>query len=250
MKLKFLGVGGAFTMTNFHSNMLLESAGKRLLIDCGSDIRFSLKEANVSPESIDAVYISHLHGDHAGGMEWLGYSKYFAKPRIRPTLYAHPSVMSLLWAPLRSSMAMNQTKTTLDTYFATNAVQSFCVGDVEIQMVQTIHYYDGHELMPSFGLFLTDKRTTAKVFLTTDTQYCLSLYRPYFEQATFIFHDCETYDWKNDIIKSGVHAHYSELKTLPSAFKSKTWLYHYQDGELPPKDGFGGFVAKGQSFEL
>ncbi|MGL5193292.1 MAG: MBL fold metallo-hydrolase, partial [Chroococcales cyanobacterium] len=70
MKLTFLGSGSAFTVgaNNYHSNVLLESdRGTKLLIDCGSDIRFSLHEAGYSHLDITDIYISHLHSDHAGG---------------------------------------------------------------------------------------------------------------------------------------------------------------------------------------
>lgn len=249
MKIKFLGTGGFFTLNNFHSNIVLESCGKKLLIDCGTDIRFSLKAAGEDLDSIDSVYISHMHGDHIGGLEWLAYAKYFREVKSKPTLYAHPTVMPLIWPHISSSMTLQQSKTTLDTFFHVTPTNAFSIGDVDVQTVQTIHYHDGHDLMPSYGLFMTDRRTHSTVFLTTDTQFCLSHFRPYFDKANFIFHDCETYDWKGEK-KSGVHAHYSELKTLPLAYRSKVWLYHYQDGELPPKDGFGGFVQKGQGFEI
>lgn len=250
MKIKFLGTGGAFSLANFHSNMIVESAGRKILIDCGTDIRFSLKEAKESLDTIDAVYISHLHGDHVGGLEWLAYNRFFSDNKVKPILYAHPKVMELIWPQIKSAMAMANKKTSLDTFFSVMPTTSFELADVTFQTVQTVHYHDGHELMPSFGLRMEDRRSMARVFLTTDTQHCLSMFRHYFEEATFIFHDCETLDWKNDKIKSGVHAHYSELKTVPLVYRSKMWLYHYQDGELPPKDGFGGFVAKGQGFEL
>lgn len=69
MKLIFLGTGSAFTIgaSNFHSNMILEDDHKnQLLIDCGSDARFSLHEQGFSHRHITDVYISHLHADHAG----------------------------------------------------------------------------------------------------------------------------------------------------------------------------------------
>ena len=45
MELTFLGSGSAFTNdgTNYQSNMILEHNGKRLLIDCGGDVRFPLR---------------------------------------------------------------------------------------------------------------------------------------------------------------------------------------------------------------
>src|SRR5215813_8474415 len=72
MKLTFIGTGSAFTMDNFQSNMLLEDSGKRLLIDAGGDVRFALAKVGLGAKDIDALYISHLHADHIGGIEWLG----------------------------------------------------------------------------------------------------------------------------------------------------------------------------------
>jgi ribonuclease BN (tRNA processing enzyme) len=76
MELVALGTGSAFTLKNFQSNYLLKGE-KNLLIDCGGDIRFSLKEQNMSYKDIDAVYISHLHADHQGGLEYLAFCSYF-----------------------------------------------------------------------------------------------------------------------------------------------------------------------------
>ena len=92
MKLIFLGSGSAFTMDNYQSNMILETetteveslslshkgvdvdvdlatTRKRLLIDCGSDIRWSLAEQGLSYKDIQNIYISHLHPDHFSGLE-------------------------------------------------------------------------------------------------------------------------------------------------------------------------------------
>jgi hypothetical protein len=65
--------------------------------------------------------------------------------------------------------------------------------------------------------------------------------------ADIIFHDCETAS-----VKSGVHAHYTELLTLSETIRNKIWLYHYNPGALPDakKDGFRGFVKKGQCFDF
>lgn len=83
--------------------------------------------------------------------------------------------------------------------------------------------------------------------MTTDTQFCLEEFAELYERADIIFHDCETAK-----VPSGVHAHYQELLTLPERVKSKMWLYGYQPGSLPDanKDGFRGFVKRGQIFDF
>ena len=55
MRIRFLGTGAAFTLDNFHSNMVIEEQGKKLLIDAGGDIRFSLKHVGLSYKDIDCI---------------------------------------------------------------------------------------------------------------------------------------------------------------------------------------------------
>ncbi len=255
-KLTFLGVGGAFTMKYWQSNMLVESQGKRLLIDCGGDCRFSLAEQGLSAKDIDAVYISHCHADHIGGLEWLGFSRYFS-PGPKPDLYINERLADTLWHnSLKGGMASHQgILLTLDSFFSTvhriGRNEHFEFGDSTYQPIQTIHYMDGYEIVPSYGLLIDPVGPRQECFLTTDTQFCPNLLMDFYQRSRLIFQDCETYDLTGKI-KSGVHAHYTELKTLPPEIRAKTWLYHYNDGPLPDAkaDGFAGLIAKGQSFEI
>ena len=48
---------------------MIESGGKRVLIDCGPDLRRQLLEAGV--ERLDAVIVTHDHGDHVHGIDEL-----------------------------------------------------------------------------------------------------------------------------------------------------------------------------------
>jgi ribonuclease BN (tRNA processing enzyme) len=252
MKLTFLGTGSAFTIgaDNWQSNMLLEApSGKKLLIDCGTDIRFSLAEVGLSAKDIDAVYISHPHADHCGGLEWLAFSTYFNPMCKRPRLVASADLVDELWHnTLKGGMGSIQGQiASLDLYFEVNAIGpngAFVWEGVTFQLVQVIHYMDGFRFVPSYGLMFD--LNGKKVFLTTDTQFAPNQIRDFYNMADLIFHDCETSPFK-----SGVHSHFSDLATLPEEYKGKMWLYHYQPGDLPDavREGFQGFIVKGQSFE-
>ncbi|MDI1351402.1 MAG: ribonuclease Z, partial [bacterium] len=117
---------------------------------------------------------------------------------------------------------------------------------INFKMIQTIHAYNGKDLVPSYGIYFVTP-ANIKVFITTDTQFKPQLYMSYFEQADIIFHDCDTSHHKNP-----VHAHFTELATLPADIKAKMWLYHYTKA-LPKEakaEGFQGFVVKGQTFDI
>ena len=254
MKLTFLGSGSAFTVgeDNFHSNMLLEDNSNRLLIDCGSDARLSLQAQGFCHRDINDVYISHLHADHAGGLEWLAFTTKFDRiqPSRKPVLHISDLLVDRLWNNVLSGglQSIKGTVAELSTYFTVDPIgkeNSFLWSTIEVHLVQTEHIFSGKDLVPSYGLFFTASGLTC--FITTDTQFKPDKHMPYYQKADIIFHDCETTKKP-----SGVHPHYSQLITLDADIKAKMWLYHYNPGVLPDakKDGFRGFIKKGQSFDL
>lgn len=250
MTLTFIGSGSAFSLENYQSNMMLEAEnGKKLLLDCGSDARFALKELGIGYKDIDGVYISHLHADHVGGLEWLGFSRKFDPRYGKPHLYISRFLKNELWSSVISGgmSSLQGEVADLYTYFTVHSIEknrSFTWENVEFQLVQTVHIMSGFHIVPSFGLLFTINGVTT--FLTTDTQFSPEQIKDFYKKAHIILHDCETAE-----IESGVHAHYRKLITLPPEIKQKMWLYHYQDGEQPnaAADGFLGFVKKGQVFD-
>jgi ribonuclease BN (tRNA processing enzyme) len=254
MILKFLGTGSAFVSIkkNYQSNIILKAAnGETLLIDCGSDIRHSLEDVGLNYHDIDNVYISHLHADHAGGLEWLGFNFLFNHGAKKPKLIAHPEVLKLLWEHvLKGGMQCLEGKNpcVITDFFKLeelNTVNSFQWQSINFELVPTIHVYNGTDLLPSYGLFFDTKKT--KVFITTDTSFQPEPFMPYYESADLIFHDCET---TKNIGK--VHAHFTQLATLPNSIKAKMWLYHYDNPNVFDAlgNGFLGYVKKGQKFNI
>lgn len=51
------------------TSILVESAGERMLVDCGPDLRQQLLAAEVS--RLDGVIVTHTHGDHCHGIDEL-----------------------------------------------------------------------------------------------------------------------------------------------------------------------------------
>jgi ribonuclease BN (tRNA processing enzyme) len=250
-------------MDNWQSNMLLEMdaceeypKGVKMLFDCGGDIRWSLQEHGMSATDIDAVYVSHLHADHIGGLEYLAFVSYFAKTvrgEMKPKLIGNSQLLRDLWtSSLRGGLnSIQMVDAGMDTYFDIVAVPnsgSFKVGDTSFKTVQTIHVIADTSFVKSFGLMITLPKNGKKMFITSDTQYAPSQLNDFIKSADVVFHDCETSKYP-----SGVHAHYNDLKELPEEIKRKLWLYHYNNvKDLPDakSEGFQGFVEKGQSFEF
>ena len=250
MKLTFLGSGDAFSTIpiNYQSNLLLEDNADCLLIDCGSHAQNSLNTHGLTYSHIRHVYISHLHADHIGGLEWLGFSSYFDVKCKKPTLYLHHDIKKTLWNnSLSGGMnCLEDKRASLSTYFNVHSCfKYFTWNQIRFYLIQTTHAYQNKKKLPCYGLFF--KLNDTRIYMTGDTQFTPQYLMPYYKKADLIFHDCDTSNSKKTI-----HSPYKKLVTLPYSIKQKMWLYHYQDHRRrkPKQDGFRGFVKKGQCFRF
>jgi ribonuclease BN (tRNA processing enzyme) len=91
VKVRFLGSGDAFgSGGRFQTCIHLESGASQLLLDCGASSLIAMRRFGVDPQAIDTVILSHLHGDHFGGVPFLILDGQF-KRRTRPLVVAGPS---------------------------------------------------------------------------------------------------------------------------------------------------------------
>ena len=98
MKFLPLGVGDAFSEMYFSSSLVVESEGHCLLVDCPHPLRKMLRLARNGPtvSDLQGIVLTHLHADHASGLEILGFYCRFVEGRRIP-LFAHPNVLKDLW---------------------------------------------------------------------------------------------------------------------------------------------------------
>jgi ribonuclease BN (tRNA processing enzyme) len=254
MKITFIGVGSQFSTPDYyHSNMLITArSGRTMLIDCGGDVRFSLGESGVSVRDIDAIYVSHLHSDHIGGLEWIALSRFFDPGAQSPKLFVEEDLLHELWNhSLKGGLGCIQGKRMdISDYFDCRPVAeggSFVWEDLRFSLVRMPHIMCEEKNHDSQGLLIDERESGARIFISADTEFHPELILKLASEVDLVFHDCET-----SPMRTGVHAHYEDLRTLPAGVKEKMWLYHYQPFSRydPVADGFGGFVKKGQEFDL
>ena len=76
------GVGdGAACPDRNHSSFLYQFSKTSLLFDCGEPISGSFKASGLDYDSIDRIFISHLHADHIGGFFMLIQGFWLARRR-------------------------------------------------------------------------------------------------------------------------------------------------------------------------
>ena len=83
--LTILGAGDAFNSGGLNqSAYLMEGAGSSVLIDCGANTPAALETHGKDPNAIDAVLLTHLHGDHLAGLPFLYLRYQVHEPRHAP----------------------------------------------------------------------------------------------------------------------------------------------------------------------
>lgn len=91
MRLTVVGSGDAFgSGGRFNTCFLVETGRATLLLDCGASSLVALKARGIDHDRIDAVILSHLHGDHFAGLPFLLIDAQHLARRSRPLLIAGP----------------------------------------------------------------------------------------------------------------------------------------------------------------
>jgi ribonuclease BN (tRNA processing enzyme) len=69
---------------------LIGDADQGMLLDCGSTALLAMQQQNVDPLAIDHILISHLHGDHFGGVPFFLMQAQFVARRDKPLTILGP----------------------------------------------------------------------------------------------------------------------------------------------------------------
>ena len=87
----FVGSGNSFgSGGRFNTCFLVDTPGFRFCIDFGATSLVALNRLDIAHNSIDAILLTHLHGDHCGGVPFLLMDAMLGAKRQRPLLIAGP----------------------------------------------------------------------------------------------------------------------------------------------------------------
>jgi ribonuclease BN (tRNA processing enzyme) len=91
MRLTIVGCGDAFgSGGRANACFWLQTAKATVVVDFGASSLPALKALKLDPNAIDAIMLSHLHGDHFGGLPLLLLDYQFLARRERPLVIAGP----------------------------------------------------------------------------------------------------------------------------------------------------------------
>lgn len=91
MTLQFLGCGDAFgSGGRFNTCFYVTHAEGAFLIDCGASSMVAIRKFDVDPNAVRVIFITHLHGDHFGGLPFFILDAHSVSKRTTPLTIAGP----------------------------------------------------------------------------------------------------------------------------------------------------------------
>jgi ribonuclease BN (tRNA processing enzyme) len=108
MELRVLGCGDAFgSGGRFNTCFHVETSATRFLIDCGASALIAMRRFGVEPNGVETVFLTHLHGDHFGGLPFLILDAQLVSRRTAPLTIAGPPGLRFLRAITRAILPQN-----------------------------------------------------------------------------------------------------------------------------------------------
>ena len=104
MRLTIVGCGDAFASGGRgHACFRVDAGGATLALDFGASALLNWRRLGMSPADLDAVVVSHLHGDHFGGLPFLLIERQYGGGPQRPlTLIGPPGLAARLDAAMQA----------------------------------------------------------------------------------------------------------------------------------------------------
>ena len=214
MRLITLGTGNAFAEGGrFHSAVIIRTGNQTVLVDCGPCILPALQRAGIKPEEIDAVLVTHLHGDHIGGLPMLLLDYQYRSRRERPLLIVGPAPCA---ARLESLVTLMYRELAKNRRNFPVSYQEIAPGDeVRLRGGMGVHSYPMKHTDRESCLGYRVVSRGESVALTGDTNWCPSI--PEMSRgADLLLTDCTHF-----ALASPVHLSYTQFLKHESEISAK-----------------------------
>ncbi|MFT4164176.1 MAG: MBL fold metallo-hydrolase [Microlunatus sp.] len=135
VKLTFLGVGAALNSAHLKSSVMV---GSRVCVDAGADPVPTIRSLGRSPDSIELILLTHLHGDHYFGSAFI-IAEAMLGGRTEPLTVVGPAGTE---AAIRALLSLAYPATIADVFLG-KAMVSF----VEIRSGEVLNFV-GLDIVP------------------------------------------------------------------------------------------------------
>src|SRR5262245_49322732 len=105
VSVRFVGSGDSFgSGGRFQTCILVDGPRSRFAIDFGTSSLIALAQQGIEHNSIDAILLTHLHGDHCGGVPFLLMDAMLSAKRSRPLTIAGPRDLQRRMAEIQEAL--------------------------------------------------------------------------------------------------------------------------------------------------
>ncbi len=242
MKIQMLGTGSAFAKMFNNNNAVLKVNDRALLVDCGITAPKALYDLGYNFNALDAVLITHIHGDHVGGLEEYAFQMKYVYGR-KPVLYIADTLAEPLWEHTLKGGLQQYESETLDDFFEVRPLSEGYTHELfpglNVQLISTKHIPN----KPNYSLLFNDY-----FFYSGDTIFNPDLLCSLVNDrgVRVIFHDCQLHP------PGTVHACLPQLLTLPAAVQERLYLMHYGDNQpdFVGSTGMMRFVEQHRNYDI
>lgn len=223
VQVRFLGSGDAFgSGGRLQASILIESTGFHALVDCGTTTLIGLKRAAIDPGIVDVILVSHLHGDHFGGIPFFLLDAQFSH-RVRPLVVAGPPGLS---ERLRQAMEVFfPGSSRVERKFETKVVEMPVEMPTSFGPLVVTPYEVRHESgAPAYALRLSVAGRV--VAYSGDTEWTEALPRAAMESDLFI---CEAYFYEKRV---PYHLDYQTLMERRGEIRTKRLVVTHMSADM------------------
>ncbi|MDP4096872.1 MBL fold metallo-hydrolase [Paenibacillus sp. P96] len=220
LKLQMLGTGSAFAKTHYNNNALLDSGEAKLFIDFGTTAPLALHHMGLPITDLDAIIITHIHADHVGGLEELGFRMSLIHGR-KPVLYVAEALVEPLWEQtLKGGMYQKGMIERMGDIFEVRPLvpdqATDLVPGIRVELIPTKHI-PGKD---SYSLFINER-----LFYSADMTFNPELLTKLVQErgCRAILHEVQL------LGEGAVHTTLDELLSLPPELQQMIHLMHYGD---------------------
>ena len=229
VEVRFVGSGDAFgSGGRFQTCIALRSSKGLFLVDCGASSLIAMRQQQIEPRDVTKILITHLHGDHFGGLPFFLLDAQLVSKRTAPlTLVGPPG----LEARLMEAMEILFTGSSkVEPNFEIRFVElkprtPTTVEEIEVTAFPAAHFSGA----PSYSLRVEVEQ---KVFVYSgDTQWTDTLIEASDRADLFV---CESYVFDKDV---PLHNSYRAImQHRPRLTCKRVILTHMSDDVLSRAD--------------
>ncbi len=229
LEAQFVGSGDAFgSGGRFQTCIALRTPDDLFLVDCGASSLVAMRQQGVDPRDVSKVLITHLHGDHFGGLPFFLLDAQLVSKREAPlTLVGPPGLEERL---MRAMEVLFPGSSQVKPNFDLRLIEIKPRSPIDVEGVKVTAFPAAHfSGAPSYSLRV---EASDKVFVYSgDTQWTDTLIEASHEADLFV---CESYVFDRDV---PLHNNYRTIMENRSRLTCKRIvLTHMSDDVLSRLD--------------